>query len=55
MISLKKSSLSSSLLFHRVLLVGPLGVPPKFGTTGDQRVHGGFAALIFIDQLDMER
>ena len=33
-------------------LGGPLGVPPERGTIGDQRVYGGLAALILVDQLD---
>ena len=54
MISLKKSSLSSILLSHSVLSVGPLGVPPEHSVlAGDQR-HSRWrrTVLIFVDQRD---
>ena len=54
MIPLKKSSLSSRLLFHRVLSSGRLRVSIEIHCDGrSARNHCGFAELIFIDQLKM--
>ena len=52
MISWKNFSLSSILLSHSVLSSGRLGFHTELGAIGDQRVYGGLAALILVDQLD---
>ena len=52
MISLKNGSLRWILLSHSVLSAARLGFHQNAGTIGDQRVYGGLAELILVDQLD---